>query len=288
MIKMRVPPKPRQWGCGGRPFGRGRGKWRRFARGGRGCFYNRARQHQQQQQQQQRERENTTEATPRALNNKARFIKDVSVFDGTEVQPGTRFTKIWRFRNEGDDAWLPGTKLAYVGGDTMGHPTDATVDVPVVAPGDDIEISVDLIAPELPGRYTSYWRLLNPKPYSTRFGHRVWADILVVEPEQAKRPPSEYELVDVPKSNASAAPSTASSASASNAAPASAPTSNVSEPMDVSGDAPTSAPQVEDAVYAQHLATLREMGFENDYENKRLLRHHEGNLARVVQDIMNL
>ena len=44
--------------------------------------------------------------------------------------------------------------------------------------GEDIEISVDLVAPDRSGRYVSHWRLVSPS--GQKFGHRVWVLILVI------------------------------------------------------------------------------------------------------------
>lgn len=43
--------------------------------------------------------------------------------------------------------------------------------------GEEIEISVEFIAPEFPGRYISYWRTATPS--GERFGQRVWVLIQV-------------------------------------------------------------------------------------------------------------
>lgn len=50
----------------------------------------------------------------------SRFVEDVTIMDGTEMAPGTRFTKIWRLRNSGKIPWAPQTKLIHVGGDELG------------------------------------------------------------------------------------------------------------------------------------------------------------------------
>merc|ERR1719399_760334 len=49
----------------------------------------------------------------------ARFVRDVTIFDGTQMAPRTAFTKIWRLKNTGEVAWPPGTKMLFVGGDQM-------------------------------------------------------------------------------------------------------------------------------------------------------------------------
>ncbi|MBN9348856.1 MAG: hypothetical protein J0I48_22080 [Devosia sp.] len=45
----------------------------------------------------------------------ARFVRDVSVPDGTILQPNEPFVKTWRFRNELDRPWPLGTRLLFVG-----------------------------------------------------------------------------------------------------------------------------------------------------------------------------
>ncbi|KAH8944521.1 hypothetical protein BDL97_13G114800 [Sphagnum fallax] len=59
----------------------------------------------------------------------AQFVQDVTMFDGTELAPGTQFTKIWRLRNSGSSAWPPQTQLVHVGGDQLGSVYAATLKV---------------------------------------------------------------------------------------------------------------------------------------------------------------
>jgi hypothetical protein len=119
--------------------------------------------------------------SPRALT--ARFIKDITVPDGSEVAPGTRFIKIWRLRNDGEQAWPQDTRLSFVGGDKLSE--QDYVLVGSVAPGQSIDVAVDLTAPTSEGKYVSFFR---PTLYDgSRFGNRVWVEIMVVEPEQPKQ-----------------------------------------------------------------------------------------------------
>jgi len=46
----------------------------------------------------------------------------------------------------------------------------------------EAEVSVDLVAPEKPGRYVSHWRLVSPT--GQKFGHRVWVLIQVVPSDE--------------------------------------------------------------------------------------------------------
>jgi len=107
----------------------------------------------------------------------AKFIKDVTIADGTVFAPQTAFVKTWRIRNDGQSKWPDQTILCNVGGDPLGA---SAVPVAPVLPGQEVEISVPMVAPSLPGRYNSFWRLRGP---DGKFGHRLWADIIVKEPQ---------------------------------------------------------------------------------------------------------
>ncbi|KAH9257914.1 hypothetical protein BASA81_003933 [Batrachochytrium salamandrivorans] len=110
----------------------------------------------------------------------AKFVCDVTLADGSIVRPGEHLQKTWRIRNVGDELWPAGTKLMHVGGDAMGGPRLGQ-DLPAqVKPGDCVNVTVDLVMPNLPGRYTSYWRLMTPTPTSAKFGHRFWVTVNVV------------------------------------------------------------------------------------------------------------
>jgi next to BRCA1 gene 1 protein len=106
---------------------------------------------------------------------------------GNALAPGERFTKTWRMRNEGSSAWADNTVLAFVGGDQLGAP-DSVLIPSTVGAGEEVDISVNMVAPSIPGRYVSYWRLCAPE--GIRFGHRVWVDIQVALDKQPPLPAS--------------------------------------------------------------------------------------------------
>ncbi|KAH7296851.1 hypothetical protein KP509_26G041300 [Ceratopteris richardii] len=113
----------------------------------------------------------------------AHFVKDVTIFDGTELTPGTKFTKIWSMRNNGSLPWPRDTQLLHIGGDDLSSQEAVGVEVcrlpeSGLACGEEVELSVDLVAPDKAGRYTSYWRLVAPS--GQKFGQRVWVTIQVV------------------------------------------------------------------------------------------------------------
>jgi hypothetical protein len=112
------------------------------------------------------------------------FVKDVTIPDGTKITGGTSFTKTWRLRNAGSCTWTTQYDLAFVKGDQMSAPN--YVDMPkAVKPGETIDLSVDMIAPSAPGKYTAYFMLVNQN--GMRFGTgsdakgAFWANIEVVQ-----------------------------------------------------------------------------------------------------------
>eukprot|EP01111_Echinosteliopsis_oligospora_P010118 TRINITY_DN3093_c0_g1_i1.p1 TRINITY_DN3093_c0_g1~~TRINITY_DN3093_c0_g1_i1.p1 ORF type:complete len:663 (-),score=240.22 TRINITY_DN3093_c0_g1_i1:68-2056(-) len=114
-------------------------------------------------------------SAPSSLRQKpiARFVKDVTIPDGTRVAVGTKVVKTWRVRNEGD-SWPSGAVLVHVGGENL--TTNTTVPIPSAAPGEEVDISVELNMPSVPGRYNTFWRLCTAE--GNRFGQRMWADIV--------------------------------------------------------------------------------------------------------------
>jgi len=108
----------------------------------------------------------------------ARFVGDVNIPDNTEILPGTLFTKIWRLRNTGEAPWPSDTKLVCVGGDPFEGDTVTDVSAPVAA-GGEVDVAVSLVAPPMPGRYVSYWRLAEP-PSMRKFGQRIWVQVVIV------------------------------------------------------------------------------------------------------------
>ncbi len=91
----------------------------------------------------------------------AGFIDDVTIPDGTEMDPGETFTKTWRLRNNGSCNWTDAYKLVFVSGDQMDGPTLQEFTTDWIYPGFEVDVSVDLVAPTEPGTYIGYWKLQN-------------------------------------------------------------------------------------------------------------------------------
>lgn len=90
--------------------------------------------------------------------NLAQLIANITINDGTLIQPGTSFTKTWRVKNIGSCTWTPGYSLTFASGEKMDGPDSLSLP-PNVLPGQTVDVSIDLIAPDTPGLYTSYWEL---------------------------------------------------------------------------------------------------------------------------------
>lgn len=112
----------------------------------------------------------------------ARFVRDVSMPDGSEIAPHSTFFKTWRVRNDGKGDWPEGCHLVSAGGDRLldaklGEDYVLRQPVPVAAAGEEIELTLELCAPDATGRHVGYFRLENPE--GSYFGQRLWADIRV-------------------------------------------------------------------------------------------------------------
>jgi len=53
-----------------------------------------------------------------------------------------------------------------------------------VLPGEEVDVAVEMVAPEGVGRYLGYWRLVGPR--GRKFGQRVWCHVQVVDPASSE------------------------------------------------------------------------------------------------------
>jgi hypothetical protein len=78
--------------------------------------------------------------------------------DGTRFTLGVPFTKTWRLRNIGACTWIKGYALMLVRGEALGAP--ALIQLPQeVQPGQAIDLSVAMRAPQKAGEQRSDWML---------------------------------------------------------------------------------------------------------------------------------
>ncbi len=146
-------------------------------------------------------------ATPRALCDQAApgTPIDVTIPDDTQLQPGQVFTKIWRLQNVGTCTWTRAYAVTFFSGDQLGAPS--SVPLPgEVAPGQSVDIAVDMIAPTKPGKYQGNWKLRNASNVLFGIGPNgsapFWVRIEVVQPSTSTPTPT----ATIPGPTATASP----------------------------------------------------------------------------------
>jgi len=111
-------------------------------------------------------------------------VVDVTLPDSTQLQPGTSETKTWRLTNKGSCAWDSSFAIAYKSGNLPVRNTYVNLDR-TVRPGETIEVSVPVMAPQTPGTYTSYFWLRDGSGNFFGSGaganQTFWAKIVVPE-----------------------------------------------------------------------------------------------------------
>ena len=126
-------------------------------------------------------------STPGADCEQAAFIGDTTIPDNTVLLPGTAFTKTWEIKNTGSCNWDSNYSLVFANqGDLMNGPLSTpVVSTGSVTAGQTINISVNLVAPQLAKSYKGYWKLRDPNG-NVFFGanQSIWVMIKVVTIDQ--------------------------------------------------------------------------------------------------------
>jgi len=119
--------------------------------------------------------------------NRAKFIADVTVPDGSQFPPSAQILKTWRLENNGTCTWDGNYAVVFVSGDQLGAPQ--AVSIPkVVRPGERVDVTISFIAPNQPGRYRSNWMLRDNRGNIFGIGQNAnshfWMDIQVLPTNQ--------------------------------------------------------------------------------------------------------
>jgi hypothetical protein len=87
------------------------------------------------------------------------FLADLDIVDYSKIPPGITFTKTWRIKNIGTCTWTTQYRFQYISGNPMGADT---IYLPrVVPPGETIDLSLQMTAPDIEEDYSNFWRLRN-------------------------------------------------------------------------------------------------------------------------------
>jgi hypothetical protein len=131
--------------------------------------------------------------TDESCDNRADFIDDVSVPDNTNFDAGDSFIKIWRLRNSGNCRWTPAFLLTFIGGNRLDAPSSVTLSTEV-PPGELVDLSLDMQAPNQSGTYQGFWKLRSPEGDFFGIGPQgdqsFWVKIVVPAPPTSETSPS--------------------------------------------------------------------------------------------------
>jgi len=109
-----------------------------------------------------------------------RFVGHVNYDDGSKVAPNSSFEKTWKLRNNGANRWLEGTGILRV---DRANELSAALFTPFTgalpAPDAEVQVSVKLQAPALPGEYSCYFKMVSPG--GKKFGQRIRCQVVVVK-----------------------------------------------------------------------------------------------------------
>src|SRR5262249_11393826 len=70
---------------------------------------------------------------------------------------GTSFQKTWQVQNTGSCIWISSYGILNISGGAFGAPSPSPI--PYTQPGQTVNISVNMVAPQQPGNYRSVWQL---------------------------------------------------------------------------------------------------------------------------------
>ncbi len=120
--------------------------------------------------------ENTADCT-----NAGKFISDITIPDNSNININETFTKTWRVQNVGTCIWWYGYSLAHYSEETLG--IQEPVPLPLTNPGETVDISVVLVAPETAGSYRGNFVIYNPEglPMQIDNDSRLWVLFNAVE-----------------------------------------------------------------------------------------------------------
>lgn len=102
-----------------------------------------------------------TPTTPApAACDQAGFVSE-TIPDGSDFNPGQKFTKTWTLKNTGSCTWNSNYDLVFFSGNAMTAPASQAIMTGTVAPGQSIQITLELVAPNAAGTHRGEFKLRN-------------------------------------------------------------------------------------------------------------------------------
>lgn len=115
-----------------------------------------------------------------------------TVPDGTQYFFGKPFTKTWRVKNTGTCTWDGSVNLIWVGSETDGKPSEVLMGAQAVnaiittnvAPGEYLDVSIDLVTPSEVGKYRVYFKFRSSSAIFGIGGNgNLWVEIIAYDPD---------------------------------------------------------------------------------------------------------
>lgn len=125
----------------------------------------------------------TATPSPTECSMGATFLADVNYPDGSILKDTQSFTKSWQVRNSGSCAWN-NYRLVFIKGYQLGGRSPAAL--PYLRAGEATTISVNLIAPSIPGTFEGTWRVQAPN--GSLIGAELSYRIVIPIPTATRKP----------------------------------------------------------------------------------------------------
>ena len=114
----------------------------------------------------------------------SKFVEHVNLPPDSIVAPGEKMDKKWLIKNGGEIGWPEGCHLVMITKSSSIEVPVKSVPVEALAPGEEVVVSLPLVAPNAPDHYYCYFKM--EAPSGKRFGQRIWVSLTVKEPAQSK------------------------------------------------------------------------------------------------------
>jgi hypothetical protein len=106
------------------------------------------------------------------------FLEDITIPDGTQVNPGDLLDKRWLIKNSGSCNWDEHYRIKLISGPDLGVPIEQAL-YPARS-GSEVSLRIVFSAPQEPGYYQSAWQAFSPK--DVPFGDPFFIEIMVELP----------------------------------------------------------------------------------------------------------